>query len=141
MEHPKVLVLTAQIPIRWGDQDAFGHVNNTVYFRYMEQARVEWLELLGFDLHQIQDEAPVIVNTSCTFLVPMVYPGMVECRMFIGELGRSSIPTYYELRIAGRDTLYAEGAAKMVWMNPASGKSMPLPAKVRACVNSVLETK
>jgi len=133
MEHPKKLVLTTRMPIRWGDQDALGHVNNTVYFRYMEQARVEWLEGLGFTVQMIQDAAPVIINASCTFLVPMVYPGTVECLMFVGAPGRSSIPTYYELRLVGSDTLYAEGAAKMVWMNPASGKSVPLPDSVRAC--------
>jgi acyl-CoA thioester hydrolase len=44
MEHRKKLVHVTHIPIRWGDMDAYGHVNNTVYFRYMEQARVEWLE-------------------------------------------------------------------------------------------------
>jgi acyl-CoA thioesterase FadM len=44
MEHKKKLIHVTKMPIRWGDMDAYGHVNNTVYFRYMEQARVEWLE-------------------------------------------------------------------------------------------------
>ena len=35
------------MPIRWGDMDAFGHVNNTVYFRYMEQVRISWFEQIG----------------------------------------------------------------------------------------------
>ena len=47
MEHHRKLVLTSLQAIRWGDQDAMGHVNNTVYFRYIEQARIEWLEQLG----------------------------------------------------------------------------------------------
>jgi acyl-CoA thioester hydrolase len=48
MEHHRKLVYSNQMPIRWGDQDAMGHVNNTVYFRYMEQTRIEWLESFGF---------------------------------------------------------------------------------------------
>ena len=48
MQSARKLVQTCLIPIRWGDMDAYGHVNNTVYFRYMEQARVEYLEQLGF---------------------------------------------------------------------------------------------
>jgi acyl-ACP thioesterase len=48
MQSQRKLVQTSLIPIRWGDMDAYGHVNNTVYFRYMEQARVEYLEKLGF---------------------------------------------------------------------------------------------
>ena len=131
MEHKRKLIYTANLPIRWGDMDAMGHVNNTVYFRYMEQARIEWLEALGYDTGQNAGEGPVIVNASCTFLVPLVYPGTVEVRMFVGHPGRSSLPTHYELRLAGADTLYAQGDAKMVWINPASGRSIPLPDNMR----------
>lgn len=46
MTTQKKWVHTTLIPIRWGDMDAYGHVNNTVYFRYMEQARVEWIEAM-----------------------------------------------------------------------------------------------
>lgn len=131
MEHEKKLVFTATLPIRWGDMDAMGHVNNTVYFRYMEQTRVEWLESLGYATAQTRSEGPVIVNASCTFLIPFTYPGSVEVRMYAGHPGRSSLPTYYELRPAGEDALYAEGAAKMVWIKPADGKSIPLPETMR----------
>ena len=44
MEHRRKLIHITKMPIRWGDMDAYGHVNNTIYFRYMEQARVEWIE-------------------------------------------------------------------------------------------------
>ena len=131
MEHHRKLVFRNQMAIRWGDQDAMGHVNNTVYFRYMEQARVEWLESFGFDTAATQTEGPVIVNASCTFLVPLTYPGQVEVRMFVGHPGRSSLPTHYELRTVGEDRLYAHGDAKMVWINPASGRSIPLPETIK----------
>ena len=127
MEHHRKLAYSNRMPIRWGDQDAMGHVNNTVYFRYMEQTRIEWLESFGFGTSVTQTEGPVIVNASCTFLVPLTYPGHVEVRMFIGHPGRSSLPTHYELRPVGEDKLYAHGDAKMVWINPASGRSIPLP--------------
>ena len=132
MEHPRKLVYCITIPIRWGDEDAMGHVNNTVYFRYMEQARIEWLESFGFDIKNTGTEGPVIVNAACTFLIPMTYPGTVECRMFCGTPGRSSVPTHYELRRVGDERLYAEGAAKLVWINPSTGKSIPLPDAMRA---------
>jgi len=131
MDHPRKLVFTTRIPIRWGDMDAMGHVNNTVYFRYAEQARIEWLESLGFPAGQVRDESPVIVNASCTFMVPLTYPGTVEVRMYAGRAGRSSLSTYFDLRPLGEDKVYAEGAAKIVWTNPASGKSVPLPDAMR----------
>lgn len=131
MEHKRTLIYTATLPIRWGDMDAMNHVNNTVYFRYMEQARIEWLESIGYATGQHTEEGPVIVNASCTFLVPLTYPGQVEVRMFVGHPGRSSLPTHYELRPAGEDGLYAHGDAKMVWINPASGRSIPLPDSIK----------
>ena len=130
MEHFRKLAATVVIPIRWGDMDALGHVNNTVYFRYFEQTRVEWLEAMGYELDATRDEGVVIVNASCTFLMPLTYPGQVECRMYLAKPGRSSLQSFYELRKVGEDVLYAEGAAKMVWMSPATGKSMPLPERI-----------
>lgn len=128
------LVRTSLIPIRWGDMDAYGHVNNTIYFRYMEQARCEWLEALGYKVAP-EGHAPVIINASCTFLVPLTYPGTVEVRLFAGHVGRSSVETHYELRLVGEDTLYSEGAAKIVWMDAATGKSVPIPDALRAAVS------
>ena len=134
METQRRLIHTTCIPIRWGDMDALRHVNNTVYFRYMEQARVEWFEDLGYAVNPAQ-ETLVIINASCTFLRPLSYPGTVEVRMYAGHLGRSSFPTYYELRLQGDERIYAEGAAKVVWMNPATGRSIPLPEKLRQIVS------
>jgi len=131
MQSQRTLVLTSLIPIRWGDMDAYGHVNNTVYFRYMEQARVEFLEKLGFQVMP-KGSAPVIINASCTFLIPLNYPGVVEVRMFCGHPGRSSVPTHYEIRRQDDDTIHATGDSKMVWMDVASGKSVPIPDELRS---------
>ena len=130
MEVQNKLVLTSLIPIRWGDMDAYGHVNNTLYFRYMEQVRCEWIEALGYKVLPGGD-GPVIINASCTFLAPLTYPGMVEVKLFAGQPGRSSIPTYYELRLQGDELLYATGESKVVWMDTRTGKSTPLPEALR----------
>ncbi len=133
MNRSRKWVHTTLIPIRWGDMDAYAHVNNTVYFRYMEQARIEWLESLGYTVLP-HGESPVIIDASCTFYVPLVFPGTVEVRMFAGAPGRSSVPTYYELRLTESDTIYADGASKIVWTDTATGKSVPIPQALRALV-------
>jgi acyl-CoA thioester hydrolase len=133
MTHKRKLVYSTQIPIRWGDMDAYQHVNNTVYFRYAEQARVEWLEQVGYTVLP-QGTAPVVINASCTFLLPMNYPGTVDLRLYSGVPGRSSFETYYEMRLAGDDKLYCEGQAKVVWMDPATGKSVPIPEVLRKLI-------
>jgi acyl-CoA thioester hydrolase len=120
------------IPVRWGDMDAYGHVNNTVYFRFCEQARVEWSEALGLPVDPAQDEGVVIINAACTFLIPLTYPATVRVEMFAGEPGRSSLMSWYKLYVEGDDRLYAEGSAKMVWMNHRSGRSAPIPDRLRA---------
>lgn len=127
------LIHTTQIPIRWGDMDAYGHVNNTLYFRYMEQARCEWLEAQGYKVAP-EGEAPVIINAACTFMLPMTYPGTVEVRTYAGKLGRSSLETIYEMRIVGQETVFSQGSAKIVWMDTATGKSVPIPDRLRTMV-------
>ena len=130
-EHGK-LIYTARIPVRWGDMDAYGHVNNTVYFRFLEQARCEWLEQVGVRVRPDEAVGPVIINASCTFLIPVNYPSTVVVKMYVGEPGRSSVMTWYELFVEGDERLYAEGAAKTVWMDMGTGKSAPIPDVVRA---------
>ena len=135
MKTRRVHVHTSVQPVRWGDMDALGHVNNTVYFRFMEQARIEWLYALAEEGGgYTSGTGPVIVNASCTFLVPIVYPGDVEVRMYLGEAGRSSIGSHYELDCTGRRM--AEGAAKIVWIDLASGRSVPLPERLRAMLDA-----
>ncbi len=124
------LVHTTQIPIRWGDMDAMGHVNNTVYFRYAEQGRIEWMASLGL-LAGNREGSPVIINASCSFLIPFTYPGTVELSTYLEKPGRSSVVSHFEMRLFGEDRLYAEGAAKIVWTDAATGKSIPLPETMR----------
>ncbi len=134
MTAKRKLVHTEVIPIRWGDMDAFGHVNNTVYFRYMEQARISWFDTLGLG-RSGTEEGPAIINTSCTFLKQLVYPGNVEVKTYAGQAGRSTFETWIELRPShDPDVIYAEGSAKVVWVDYARGRSAPLPAKLRNVV-------
>ncbi len=124
----RTLVQTTVVAIRWGDMDALGHVNNAVYFRYMEQARIEWLVAQQPKGEPFAREGIVIINASCTFLEPLVYPGDVEVRMYLGDPGRTSVGSFYELCKGGKR--YAEGAAKIVWIDMASGRPQPLPERI-----------
>lgn len=129
------------MPIRWGDMDAFGHVNNTNFFRYMEQARIEWLESLDLASVDEAGSGPVIVNANMTFLKQLQYPGNVVCRTLAGQPGRSSLETRFELlRADEAGTLYAQGGAKIVWVSYASGRSTPMPDALRARVTLAAPT-
>ena len=130
MTAARLLVHTTQFAVRWGDMDALGHVNNTAYFRYMEEARVGWLQAQTGGSGFGSGEGTVIVNASCNFLVPLVYPADVEVRMYLGSPGRSSVGSYYDILSGG--TKYADGAAKIVWVDLATGRPSPLPERIVA---------
>ena len=132
-QKPRILVHTSRQAIRWADMDGLGHVNNTVYFRYCEQARIEWLGRLHPNGELFAGTGPVIVNASCTFLMPLVYPGDVEVRMYLGDPGRTSVGSFYEILKDG--TKFADGAAKIVWIDIARGRSVPLPETVTSLVS------
>jgi acyl-CoA thioester hydrolase len=135
-------VFEMSMPIRWGDMDAFGHVNNTVYFRFMEQVRISWFEQLGILGGNGTGEGPVIVNASMDFLKQLHYPGDAVGRMTVSKPGRSSFDTRFELtRADDPDTLYARGAARCVWIDYAAGKSVPIPDMLRAMIESATLVK
>lgn len=112
--------------------DAMGHVNNAAYVTYMEQARVDWLRSAGF-LQRRDAPGIVLARVTCDFLKPAVYPATLEVLVYCGAPGRSSIPTYYDIRDA-RDTgiVYARGEGLLVWVDRRSGRSREVPEEVRA---------
>ncbi len=129
------LVHATRMAIRWGDMDAMGHVNNTVYFRYIEQARIEWFSEI--DSTPVPDgEGPVIVSAHCTFMRQLKYPGAIEVRTLVGPAGRSSFEMTHEIRMVDANgepgVLHAQGGAKVVWVNFPAEKSVPLPDAIRA---------
>lgn len=122
------------IPIRWGDMDAMGHLNNTVYFRFLEIVRIAWFDELGCAPNP-QGEGPVIVNAFCNFIRQLEYPGDVLAKHYVCNPGRSSVDTYVTLARSDRPgEVYAEGGAKLVWVNFPQQKSAPLPDWLRARV-------
>ena len=128
----KKLVHEVIVPLRWGDMDAMGHINNTLYFRYMEIARLEWIFKVGAST-DLAGEGPVIVNAFCNFLRQLEYPGDVRVTLFVAEPGRSSFETYQTIeRIDAPGVIYAEGGARVVWTDYRVKKSAPMPDWFRA---------
>jgi len=133
---PEQKKLTHQmvIPIRWGDMDAMGHVNNTLYFRYMETARLEWLFEVGAPLTP-GGVGPVIVNAFCNFIRQLEFPGDLIAKHYVANPGRSSFDTYITLERSDLPgAIHAEGGATTVWTDARAQKSMPLPDWLRALV-------
>ena len=127
----KKLVHSMVVPIRWGDMDAMGHVNNTLYFGYMEVARLEWFFKMGFPA-QPDGQGPLIANAFCNFVRQLAYPGEVLVRTYVGPPGRSSFDTFHEmLRTDEPETVYANGGATVVWVDYPRQSSTPMPDGLR----------
>lgn len=124
------------IPLRWGDMDAMGHINNTLYFRYMEVCRLEWIYRINGKT-DLTGQGPIIVNAFCNFLRQLEFPGDVRVTMSVANPGRTSFESYHTIeRTDEPGVRYAEGGARMVWTDYAQRKSAPLPAHIAALVRA-----
>ena len=130
----KKLVFEMHIPIRWGDMDAMGHVNNTTYFRYLEIARVDWLNQFN-SAPKPEGEGPVIVNAFCNFYKQLEYPGDVLLKMYTSDPARTTFETWATMeQAANPGTIYAAGGATLIWVDFPKQKAVDLPGWLREMV-------
>lgn len=121
------------IALRWGDQDAFGHVNNAMYLRYLEEARVRWLADIVKDWDRGDGSKPIMAAVQANYRRPLTWPGEIVVQLFCEKLGNSSITIAHRIVDASDiSVLYMDGNVVMVWIDPVTGKSTPLPEAIRA---------
>jgi acyl-CoA thioester hydrolase len=128
MTDKKITVHEKTFAIAWGDMDALGHVNNVRYFDYFQEARVEWLHSLN--LRMTESTGPIVLHIGCTFLKPVVYPATLTLRSILHSPGKSSIVMDHEL--FQDEVLMAQATSKIVWVDYARNKSIPLPKEIMA---------
>ena len=130
-------VFRVPMPVRWGDLDAFNHVNNARYLTFLEQARIEWFETIG-EPWVTEDSAPVVASATLNFKRPIEYPASVFVELFTEKLGNSSVVIGH--RIVDADGgLHCDGSVVAVWIDRHSGKPTPLPAGVRRASELLLD--
>jgi len=129
-EH-KRLVFEQVIPVRWGDLDAMRHVNNAMYFRYMEISRIDWMHSVG--VQSDGDEGFVIVNAFCNFHRQITYPNDVLLKTYVSDPGRATLESWATMELVGQPgVVHASGGATMIWMDYRAMKSATLPDRFRA---------
>src|SRR5215203_323874 len=94
---------------RWADNDAYGHVNNTVYYQWFDSAVNAWL--IGEGLLEVTAGDPIalVVETRCTYAAPLTFPEAVDVGLAVAELGRSSVRYRIGVFAAGAASAAAEG--------------------------------
>lgn len=127
----KNLLHVAHIPVRWGDMDSYGHVNNTLYIQYLEEARVAWFERHGIAMNHVA-QGPVVLQTLHTYLRPVVHPATVVVELYAGTLGNSSLVVEHRLgTLEAPGVVHGEGHCKLVWVDHASNRPVPVPEAPR----------
>ena len=130
----KKLVYEMLIPIRWGDMDAMNHLNNTVYFRYLETIRIDWMRSIGCQ-PDASGEGPVIVNAFCNFYKQLEYPGDVLTKMYVSDPGRTTFETWGTMERADKPgVVCAAGGATTIWVDFPAQKAKTLPDWLRKVV-------
>ncbi len=123
--------------VRWGDQDAFGHVNNAVYFRYFETSRIAYFERIGFDVAGAAaggGVGPILASTSCRFRRPLGYPDRLRAGARIASLGGDRFAMDYVLYSEALADVAATGEGVIVAYDYGARRKCALPAAVRAAI-------
>lgn len=131
----KKLVHEMRLAVRWGDMDAMGHVNNTVYFRYMETARIEWMVSVGCNPDPA-GQGPVIVNAFCNFYEQLEYPAEILLKQYVSSPARTTFDSWSTIERTDRPgVIVAAGGATVIWVDFPLQKAATLPDWMRAIVS------
>ncbi|HLM66264.1 MAG TPA: thioesterase family protein [Longimicrobium sp.] len=123
--------VVVEIPVAWGDMDYFRHVNNIVFFRYFESARIEYLERIGFrELADDDPVGPILASTGCRFRRPLTWPDTVAVGARVVEVGEDRFSMAYRLVSRKSGEVAAEGDGLLVAFDYAAQKKVPLPERV-----------
>ncbi len=120
-----------ELPLEWGDMDAFQHVNNTVYFRWFESARIAYFEAVGLlDSMERTGVGPILASTDCRFRIPLDYPDTVSVGARVPSVGGDRFVMEYLVVGQRSGKAAANGSGLIVTYDYQAGKKAPLPAEL-----------
>ncbi len=122
--------------VRWGDLDAFGHVNNTVFFRYFESARIAYFQAVAMidDVTRVAGIGPILAQTGCQFVRPIRFPTELLVGARVSEIRTTSFKMEYIIvdAAAPQDPPFAQGDSVIVMIDYGAGTKVPISAELRA---------
>lgn len=124
--------VTIQIPVAWGEMDAFQHVNNVVYFRYFESARIAYFDAI--EVMKVMENTgvgPILAETRCRYRIPLTFPDTVMVGARVSSLAPKGFMMRYAVVSRRHGQLAAEGDGRIVTIDYARGGKVPLPKDVR----------
>jgi acyl-CoA thioester hydrolase len=120
-----------QQAVVWGDMDSYQHVNNTVYFRYFENARLEYFRQMGwFDYEERTGIGPILAATSARFRKALAYPDTISVGVRVTDRADDRFNMEYRLVSHTLDAVATEGTGMVVTMHYQEGRKVPIPEEV-----------
>jgi acyl-CoA thioester hydrolase len=130
--------IVISLPVQWGDEDAFGHVNNTMYFRWFESVRVAYLEKIGLWQKMSSDGVgPILASISCNFRLALRYPDTIHIGAKVPRIGRTSFRMEHRIVSEAEGAVGAEGDSTIVVLNYPLNKPQPMPDRVRRAIEEL----
>lgn len=127
-----------ETPVAWGAMDAYGHVNNTVYFRWFESARIAYLDRIGFREAAVHGGVgPILGSTACRFRRALEYPDTVRVGARVAELGDDRFTHEYVVVSEAVGGVAAEGEGVIVAYDYGRGRKATLPEAVRRTIEGL----
>lgn len=129
-----------ETPVAWGEMDAFGHVNNIVYFRYFESARIAYFEKLDMPEFIGRDPVgPILAETTCRFRAPLSYPDTVSIGARVTSVGEDRFVMSYAVFSHKLERLAAEGEGVMVCYDYRQNRKAAVPPRLKQRINEIEE--
>ena len=130
--------VTIEVPVVWGDMDAFGHVNNSVYFRYFECAHIAYFEKIEFiKFKENLGVGPILSKTSCRFKKALSYPDIVQIGARSTDIEEDRFLIHYRIVSKKHNGVAAEGDAMFVCFDYRKNKKTSLPAELVENINRI----
>ncbi len=115
--------ITKELVMRWGDMDAYGHLNNTIYFRYFEEVRIKYMASVGFATGSSpENHGLVVAKTSCKYRLPITYPDTIYAGAKVSRVDDGKLVMEYKLVSGNHNKLAAQGDALLVGFNIETGQ-------------------
>jgi acyl-CoA thioester hydrolase len=126
-----------EIATRWADNDAYGHVNNTVYYTWFDTAVNAWLIEQGLLDVAAGDPIGLVVETGCRYARPLAFPEPVEIGLAVEHVGRSSVRYRLGVFAKGSEQAAAEGHFVHVYVSRDARRPVPIPAAWREALEGI----
>jgi acyl-CoA thioester hydrolase len=129
------------IPVAWGEMDAIRHVNNIVYFRYFESARIAYFEKLRFwEFMNQTGVGPILASIRCKFKIPLTYPDTVSVGTRVPSIDQDRFVMEYRAVSHKSQAIAAEGEGVVVSYNYRESKKTPLPEEMKQRILTLEES-